>query len=67
MFEPKCTVDGCEEKPRHQHELKPFVKIIVCHRHNRQVRKLIDELSVEATKQHIALKNKYLDKIENLK
>ena len=67
MFGPKCAVNGCDEEPRHEHQLKPFIRVIACAKHNRQVRKLIDELSIEAMRQHVALKNKYLNKIENLK
>ena len=67
MIGAQCVVSGCDEPPVHQHGVDKFLRIIVCAKHNKQVRKLMDELSTEAMKQHLALKNKYLDKIENLK
>lgn len=67
MFGPKCAVNGCDEEPRHEHRVETFLRVISCSKHNKQVRKLIDELSMEAMKDHLALKNKYLTKIENLK
>lgn len=67
MFLERCAVKGCDEPAKRQHGVDQFLRVLSCDKHNGQVRKLMDELSVEAVKQHLALKNKYLDKIENLK